>query len=103
MEVRFEINNSPTELTNALQKACTTEQEGYAFECFSKNIETNDYYLDQELLASNLELLPIRYGLSTDEITNIKAKINIVNDTNDILPISSSDLMFDQGYNIKKI
>ena len=102
MEIRFEMHKSPTEITNALQKACTTEQEGYALQCQHIDLDTNDENMNQELLILNIEILPLRYGLSIEEIDTIGLSLNIKNTGDQIMTVNAGDLQHHKGYKLKQ-
>lgn len=101
LNIRFEITNSPPEVTNALQKACTCEQDHYAFNVEYTDIHTNDPNLNKTELLNNIIFIPLNYDIVDDNYDSINFYINIKNNTNAPLPILSKDMNI-TGYKISK-
>uniref|UniRef100_A0A6C0LKW6 Uncharacterized protein n=1 Tax=viral metagenome TaxID=1070528 RepID=A0A6C0LKW6_9ZZZZ len=97
---RFEMNPSPPEVTNALQKACTVEQDGVALQVDDDNLKTNDENLNRKELLDNINLLPLRYGIKKDEIKSIELSLNVYNKSNEVMEIKAGDIKV-KGYKLK--
>ena len=99
----FEIHGTPPEIGNSLVRSATTEQLGIALDVKYENINTDDNLIEINSLVDNIKHLPLRYGLSSDEIDSISLHLNIANKTSDFIPVMSGDIKIRgvNGYQIK--
>lgn len=101
LSVTIHVDNANNEVTNALQRASTTEQNGYGLDVEYGDVSTNDENMNITELIKNIQLLPLRNGISQEEIDAIDLSINIKNTTNNVLAISAGDMII-KSYKIKE-
>ena len=100
LSVVIHVDNANSEITNALQRASTTEQNGYGLDVEYKDVTTNDENMNIVELIKNIHLLPLRNGITKEESDTIELSINIKNTTNNVLAVSAGDMTI-KGYKVK--
>lgn len=86
------LNNAPPEIANALQRASTSEQDHYALNVRYEDVETNDRDMNVRELIDNINLIPIRQGITEQEFLNAEFSIDITNNEMTVEPVMTGDL-----------
>ena len=90
--VKVHINNAHTEISNALQRASTTEQLSYGLNVEYEDIISDDENMNKMELLKNIHLLPLRNGLTEVDCNTVELSINIKNDTQNVLAVLARDM-----------
>ena len=100
LTVLLHIENAAPEIANALQRAATTEQDGYGLDVEYTDIHTNDESMNKVELMENIHILPLRNGINEEEMNAIELSLNIKNTTNHVLAVLAGDISV-KGYKLK--
>ncbi len=92
--ISLEVHGAPPEISNALVRASTTEQEGLSLEMRDENVKTNDPYINVPRLVDNMKFIPIVYGLKDEVIKSLTLFMDIHNASQEIRPITFGDLQY---------
>lgn len=86
------IDKIAPELANALQRASVGEQDSYGLSLKFDDIETDDKDMNRTELLDNINLIPLRYGITDKEFHNVELSLDIRNDSDHIKPVLAGDL-----------
>lgn len=94
MDVTFNIKGSPPEFANALARVGACEREYYAIQISSESVHTNDQHIVLVELIDNIRFLPLRHGLTDEDIDRTVMRIDITNNDNNIKAITFEDVLY---------
>ena len=92
VNIRFRMSDSPPEVTNALQKACSTEQDGYSLHVTYTDVHTNDENMNKVELVNNINLIPLNYDAIDYTYTSVRLSINVKNNGNSQMAVATIDI-----------
>lgn len=92
------IDDIQPEFASALLRSTVAEQEHYALDVDYSCVERTDENIDIPHFITILKLIPLKIGLSVQDIDNINMCIDIYNDTSDTIIVKSGDIKFTGKY-----
>ena len=94
--VEFQLNNTYVGFANGIRRMLVEELPVYCLTIDDADIETDDEFILNDMLTKNLNLLPIIQEIKNandlDTIDDIKAHLDIHNNTNEIIDVLSGDI-----------
>lgn len=82
----FELHNSSTEMANAIRRCINSELEVLVMTFDYKNVTTDDNFIITHELKKRIQMIPIK------QIATVEFYLNVVNETDIIIPIYSGSI-----------
>jgi DNA-directed RNA polymerase alpha subunit len=86
----FELSGTYSAFANAIRRMLIEEIPTYCLDVLDTDIESNDEFILNDMLTKNINLLPVKQEIKDPE--KASASLNISNNTNQIIDITSSDI-----------
>jgi hypothetical protein len=90
-KVSFELHDTNTDLANAIRRCILNEIEIYSMTFNEENMNISDPYILSDFIKKQIELIPILQDPDID-YDDLKIDINVKNNTNQLINITSKDI-----------
>lgn len=94
LQCELEIDDIPTEFANAIMRSSVAEVPHYALEVAYKDIFKRDSDNNISMISTNINNIPLVYGLTDYEIDNFKMSLDITNENNESIMVKCGDISF---------
>lgn len=86
-DISFELHDTTTEMANALRRCINSELEVLTMDFDDDSLSTDDSFIILHEIKKRINYIPIR------QIMGLEFNLNVYNDTNEIIPVYSSDIV----------
>jgi hypothetical protein len=90
-DLSFELHNTTTEMANAIRRCVNSELPVLIMDFKDSDMHCDDRFIITHRVRKFINLIPIR------QITNVKFSLNVYNDTNNIINVSSRSIKSEGG------
>ena len=90
----IEIDNIPTEFANAILRSTIAEQEHYALDVDYQDIYRTDKDINVPFLVDNINLIPLKQGITDNEVDKLNMVLDITNTTDSVIIVRTGDISF---------